>query len=182
MRPWLKWERKTGSQAAIQTDLKLLGLSCPPASVPSVTVGMNYCTWLRITLVTMTTIKERDTRTSTVQHTIETQLDLCTPVLTCINILVVAKRPMLEFGRTCRASVQRRLMKARARWWETCFLRLVSMTSRQWSTISIPSLVAPKTDILQSQCHYAFIMQPSELQKTRKMNHYYPAANHPPSQ
>lgn len=65
--------------------------------------------------------------------------------LTCINILLVAKMPMLELGRTWRARVQRRLMKARARCWETCFLRLVSMTSRHWSTISTPSLVAPET-------------------------------------
>lgn len=53
--------------------------------------------------------------------------------------------PMLELGRTWRARVQRRLMKARARCWETCLLRLVSMTSRHWSTISTPSLVAPET-------------------------------------
>lgn len=51
---------------------------------------------------------------------------------------------MLEFGSTWRARVQRRLMKARARCWETCFLRLVSMTSRHWRTISTPSFVAPK--------------------------------------
>lgn len=108
--------------------------------------------------------RERDAyKQAQYQDTVRPKLCLFMLLLTCINILVVAKRPMLEFGRTCRASVQRRLMKARARWWETCFLRLLSMTSRQWSTISMPSLVAPKTDVLQGHSRYAFIMPLPEL-------------------
>lgn len=85
---------------------------------------------------------------------------VCT-LLTCINILLVAKMPMLEFGSTWRARVQRRLMKARARCWETCFLRLVSMTSRHWRTVSTPSFVAPETagKTLQGWSHPFFITQ-----------------------
>lgn len=77
--------------------------------------------------------------------TVRTLLYSFASLLTCINVLLVAKMPMLEFGSTWRARVQRRLTKARARCWETCFLRLVSMTSRHWRTISTPSFVAPKT-------------------------------------
>ena len=76
--------------------------------------------------------------------------------------------PMLEFGSTWRARVQRRLIKARARCWETCFLRLVSMTSRHWRTVSTPSFVAPKTadKTLQGWSHPFFTMQ---LHWTRKI-------------
>lgn len=56
----------------------------------------------------------------------------------CISILVDAKMLMFKFGKTWRARVQRLLMKARAHCWETCFLHLVSMTSRHWRTISTP--------------------------------------------
>lgn len=81
---------------------------------------------------------------------------------------------MLEFGRTWRERVQRRLMKARARCWETCFLRLVSMTSRHWSTISTPSLVAPRRAeipfravlVIFSLCNF------TDLQKNRRWISY----------
>lgn len=56
----------------------------------------------------------------------------------------MAKIPTLEFGSTWRASVESRFRKARARCWETCFLRLANMTSRHWSTIPISSLVRPQ--------------------------------------
>lgn len=91
--------------------------------------------------------------------------------------------PMLEFGRTWRARVQRRLMKARARCWDTCFLRLVSMISRHWRTISTPSLVAPKTGDIPfravlttfSLCNF------TELQKNQRWT-AAPVPNHFPNQ
>lgn len=86
---------------------------------------------------------------------------------------------MLEFGRTWRARVQRRLMKARARCWETCFLRLVSMTSRHWRTISTPSLVAPK--ILIADRPFVTFMQLRLAPEKPKINcHTVP--NHLPNQ
>lgn len=52
-------------------------------------------------------------------------------------------------------------MKARARCWETCFLRLVSMTSRHWGRFPTPSFAVPETadKTLQGWSQPFFILQ-----------------------
>ncbi len=63
--------------------------------------------------------------------------------LTCISVLLAARMPTLESGSRCRLSVLSLFRKPCALCRVTCFLRLVSMTSRHCSTIAVSSFVPP---------------------------------------
>lgn len=71
------------------------------------------------------------------------------PCLTCRMVLLADKTPMLALGSTCRLSVLRRFRYDITLWRDTCFLRRITMASKQRSAISTSSLDRPATDTRQ---------------------------------